>query len=206
MAFEPKVASALSGVSTRRLSYWRGTRILVPEVSSDRPYLYSYRDLIALRTFAYLRGDRSLQSIRQALRTLKAIGEDDHLSAYRLVAQGKRSIVLIKDESAVDLVERPGHLVTVVKLGDVLRSFPFGHIEVPDLARPRQHISVDPSVRAGHPVVSGTRVPFELVAGLVRDGVPPEEVNQFYPAVDAAAARDAVDFAEYVERASRRAA
>ncbi|MGI5180536.1 DUF433 domain-containing protein [Dactylosporangium sp. CA-152071] len=206
MAYEPKVAAALSGVTTGRLAYWRTTRVLTPEVSSNKPILYSFRDLVALRTFAYLREKRSLQSIRRALRTLAEMGEFGHLSSYRLEQQGKRSIVLVKDDSGVDLVERPGQTLTVVKLGDVLRSFPLGDIEVPELAHPRRNLSVDPAVRGGHPVVAGTRVPYELVAGLVRDGVPPDEIAQFYPTVDAAAARDAVDFAEYVDRAGRRAA
>jgi uncharacterized protein (DUF433 family) len=168
--------------------------------------LYSFRDLIALRTFAFLRGERSLQSIRRALRTLKNIGGTDHLSSYKLVAQGKRSIALVRDEGAVDLVERPGQSLFVVKLGDVLRSFPLGDVEVPNLLQPRRRISVDPEVRGGHPVVKGTRVPFELVAGLVRDGVEPREVADFYPSVSAAAARDAVDFADYVDRTARRQA
>lgn len=206
MAYEPKVAAALSGVSTRRLAYWRRTRVLVPELSVDRPVLYSYRDLVALRAFAYLRGERSLQAIRRALRTMADMGETEHLSSYRLVSQGRRSIALVKDDGAVDLVERPGQALTVVKLGDVLQSFPVGDIEVPNLARPRQNISVDPAVRGGHPVVTGTRVPFELVAGLVQDGVPPEDVAQFYPSVGAEAARDAADFADYIERTARRAA
>ena len=134
------------------------------------------------------------------------IGETEHLSSYRLVSQGRKSIALVKDEGAVDLVERPGQALTVVKLGDVLQSFPVGDVEVPNLAHPRRNISVDPGVRGGHPVVTGTRVPFELVAGLVRDGIPPEDVAQFYPSVDAGAARDAADFAEYVERTAGRAA
>src|SRR5437660_874568 len=124
MAFEPKLAAALSGVTTRRLTYWRATRILAPEVSVDHPVLYSFRDVVALRTFAYLRGDRSLQAIRRALRTLVDMGETEHLSSYRLESQGKKSIALVKDEGAVDLVERPGQTLTVVKLGDVLQSFP----------------------------------------------------------------------------------
>src|SRR2546421_12246649 len=116
MAYEPKLAAALSGVTTRQLTYWRTTRVLVPEVSANRPVLYSFRDLVALRTFAYLRGDRSLQSIRRALRTLADMGETDHLSRYRLESQGRRSIALVKDQGAVDLVERPGQRLTVVKL------------------------------------------------------------------------------------------
>lgn len=130
MAYEP------------RLAYWRATDVLVPEISATRPVLCSFRDLVALRTFAYLRGERSLQSIRRALRTLVDIGETEHLSGYRLVAQ-------------------PGQALTVVKLGDVLRSFPLGDVEVPNLGHPRRHVSVD-----------------------------------------AAGARDAYDFAEYVRRAA----
>jgi uncharacterized protein (DUF433 family)/DNA-binding transcriptional MerR regulator len=202
MAYEPRLAAALSGITTRRLAYWRATRVLVPEISATRPVLYSFRDLVALRTFAYLRGDRSLQAIRRALRTLADIGETEHLSAYRLQAQGEKTIALVKEDGAVDLVERPGQALTVVKLGDVLRSFPLGNIEVPNLARPRRLISVDLSVRGGRPVVAGTRVPYDVVAGLVRDGVTPEDVATFYPSVDAAGARDAYDFAEYVRRAA----
>lgn len=206
MAYEPKIAAALSGITAKRLAYWRRTRVLVPELSTKRPVLYSYRDLVALRTVAFLRDDRSLQRIRQALRTMADIGETEHLASYRLVSQGRRSIALVKDDGAVDLVERPGQTLTVVKLGDVLQSFPLGDIEVPNLARPREHISVDPGVRGGRPVVAGTRVPYELIAGLVHDGVPPEEVATFYPSVDAASARDAADFADYVDRAAKRAA
>jgi len=32
-------------------------------------------------------------------------------------------------------------------------------------------------------VVSGTRVPYDLVAGLVRDGIPPENIKDYYPSL-----------------------
>jgi uncharacterized protein (DUF433 family)/DNA-binding transcriptional MerR regulator len=206
VAYDQRVAAALSGATQGRLNYWRKTRVLVPELSDSRPVLYSFRDLVALRTAVYLRNERSLQAIRKALRTLKNIGETEHLSSYRLVSQGRRSIALVRGDQAVDLVEKPGQTMTVVKLGDVLKSFPLDGIEVPNLLHPRPNISVNPDVRGGHPVVAGTRVPFEVVAELVRDGVQPEKIADYYPSVGAAAARDAVDFAEYVERASRRRA
>jgi uncharacterized protein (DUF433 family)/DNA-binding transcriptional MerR regulator len=206
MAYEPRVAAALTGATLGQLGYWRKTGVLAPELSEARPVLYSLRDLIALRTAVYLRTDRSLQAIRKALQTLHDIGETDHLSSYRLVSQGRKSIALVRDDGAVDLVERPGQSLTVVKLGDVLRSFPLGDVEVPNLLHPRRRLSVDPQVRGGHPVVAGTRVPFELVASLVRDGVAPEKIADFYPSVTAAAARDAADFADYVDRAARRRA
>lgn len=210
MAYEPRMASALSGATVGQLAYWRNGReqILVPEVSAERPVLYSFRDLIALRAFVLLREKRPLQTIRRALNNLREIGEVDHLSRYRLVEQGRKSIALVQDdgEGAIDLVEHPGQQLTVIKLGDVLQSFPLGDMEIPNLTQPRRRISVNPTVRSGHPVISGTRVAYDLIAGLVRDGVPPEEVKDFYPGVNAASARDAVSFADYVDRTARRKA
>lgn len=88
----------------------------------------------------------------------------------------------------------------------MLKSFPFGDIEVPDLRRPRPQISVDPGVRRGQPVVAGTRVSYELVAGLLRDGLPADDVANYYPGVTAEAARDALAFADYVDGRHQRAA
>jgi uncharacterized protein (DUF433 family) len=201
------MAAALSGASLSQLSHWRkrSNPVLVPEISADPP-LYSYRDLVALRTFVYLRRRKrvSLQKIRTALNTLRDLGEIEHLSQYRLVADGK-SIVLVHpdDREPVDLVLRPGQQVLVM-IGDVLRSFAADGFEVPDLRRPREQISVDPQVRGGRPVVSGTRVDFELVAGLVRDGISPDEVHHYYPGVTAQAAADAADFAGDVDRFTQR--
>ena len=66
---------------------------------------YSFRDVLALRAFAILRQDVSLQKIRKALATLKRFGEVEHLSSYSLVAEGD-SIVLVRDgtdDHATDL-------------------------------------------------------------------------------------------------------
>jgi DNA-binding transcriptional MerR regulator len=67
MAYEPRIASALSGATRSQLDYWRRQELLVPEVSATRPVLFSFRDLIALRTFVYLREQRPLQTIRRLL-------------------------------------------------------------------------------------------------------------------------------------------
>jgi uncharacterized protein (DUF433 family) len=211
MSYRPQMAAALSGASVRQLAYWRrpsvsGEPILVPEISAVRPLLYSFRDVVALRTCVYLRRRVSLQRIRVAIDTLHDIGEVDHLSRYKLVVQG-RSVVLIPDDdsAAIDLVDRPGHKMTVVVMADVLRPFKVDEqLTVPDLLHPRRSILVDPDVRGGHPVMSGTRVPFELIAGLVRDGVSFAEIADFYPSVDASAAADAADFADYVDHYDRR--
>ncbi len=203
MSYNPLMTAALSGASLSQLAYWRrpsasGYSVLIPEVSATRPLLYSFRDLVALRTCVYLRQSAPLQRIRRAIATLKQWEDGDtHLSQYTLVAEGQ-SIVLVEDpESAVDLVVRPGQRV-LAGLRDVFEPFRIGEVMVPDLYNPRPELSVDPDVRGGQPVVRDTRVRFDLVADLMRDGVPPEDVAAYYPSVSSAAAVQAFDFSEYV--------
>jgi uncharacterized protein (DUF433 family) len=126
------------------------------------------------------------------------MGELGHLSEYTLVSEDK-SIFLVTKDSAIDLVKRPGQTI-MAEMSDVLGPFVTrGDIEVPALFQPRTHIAVHPDVRSGHPVIAGTRVPYENVAGLVADGIPPEDVRNYYPSVDAPAAADALTFSRYVD-------
>ncbi|WP_405142385.1 DUF433 domain-containing protein [Sphaerisporangium sp. NBC_01403] len=162
-----------------------------------RPVLYSFRDVVALRTCVKLRNDTSLQKIRRALDTLRDdLKERDHLSAYRLITDGG-TIYLMAPDQAVDLVRSKANLV-IHEMVDVLRPFYRDGRHIPDLLRPREHVTVDPAVRGGIPVIKGTRIPYDEVAALLRDGVPAEQISDYYPSVSAPAARDAADFAAYV--------
>jgi uncharacterized protein (DUF433 family) len=203
MTYEPKLAAALSGATMRQLSHWRHAApdkeaVLTPEISSVLPVLYSFRDIIALRTCVQLRDYSSLQQIRKALNTLRGdLGEKDHLSQYTLVGDGT-TIFLVEPDSAVDLVRRRGNVV-IHQIVDVLAPFYREGRSIPALLRPRDHLAVDPAVRGGEPVIAGTRIPSVEVAALVRDGVAPSQIAEFYPGVTADAAIDAQDFADYVD-------
>jgi uncharacterized protein (DUF433 family) len=70
---------------------------------------------------------------------------------------------------------------------------------VPHLLRPRTGLAVVPETQGGTPVIAGTRVPYDAVASLMRDGVPANRIAEYYPAVTAEAAGDALDFARYVD-------
>lgn len=202
MAYPPYLTAALSGATLGQLAHWRrATRagsVLVPEISATRPILYSLRDVVALRTFVFLRTTTSLQKIRTAIGTLRNLGELGHLSEYVLVAEGA-SIALARQDNVIDLVDLPGQYV-MADMSDVLRPFVNRRdVAIPALLHPRLRIAVDPGVRLGHPVVAGTRVPYENVASLVADGVPANRLRDYYPSVDADAARDALDFATYAD-------
>lgn len=204
MSYPSPVAATLSGASLRQLQYWRAggkSALLAPELPrAGGRVLYSFRDVVALRTFVYLREDISLQRVRRAVETLRELGNTEHLSRYRLQATGK-SIVLVSPDAAVDLVEQPGAQRIAVTLGQVFAPFKNQRgNRVVDLLRPRRNLSVDPETLGGYPVVRGTRVQFDVVASLVRDGIGPGEIKDFYPSVSAPGARDAADFADEVDR------
>ena len=205
MSFTPVVAAALSGASTGQLTYWRSSRtsepLLAPAHHEPRSRVsYSFRDVVALRTFVYLRSrDVPLQRIRKAVASLRQLGHDEHLSEYSLLAMGQDVVWRISADEAIDLTRSPGRGL-LAQMVDIFAPFVNMQSEdVVDLRRPKPGISVDPEVRGGFPVVEGTRVPYDLVASLLDDGLDIAAVSEVYPSVSVGAAQGAADFARYVD-------
>jgi uncharacterized protein (DUF433 family)/DNA-binding transcriptional MerR regulator len=206
MSYSPEVAAALSGASVRQLSYWRSSRsaegpLLKPEFHKPRARVsYSFRDVLTLRAFVYLRAQNvSLQRVRKAVRALRNLGEGEHLSSYRLVVVGREVVWKISADEAVALTGEPGQHV-VAEMVDILAGFTgiSGNPVVP-LLTPEVGVRVDPQVRGGYPVIDGTRVPYDLVAALLTDGMEESDVASFYPAVTPQAALGALAFARHVD-------
>ncbi len=205
MSYPSVVAAALSGASVRQLSYWRSNR------SADGPLLaptfhghkvaYSFQDVVALRTFVYLRAKQvPLQRVRKAVQNLRQLGETEHLSSYTLVAVGKDVVWRISSDVALDLTKNPGHHI-IAEMVDILGAFQNANdrVVVP-LREPKPGLAVDPDIRGGFPVIEGTRVPYDVVSSLVRDGVAPEDIADYYPSVSREAALGARDFDAYVDQ------
>jgi uncharacterized protein (DUF433 family) len=136
--------------------------------------------------FVQLRGDLSLQRVRKVVLWLQQNHPDTHLSAHRVnaVPGGQTAVWVGADGSYVDVVERPGQGGLKIVMDDVFKSFRTraGRF-VPDLAAPADGVSVDPEVRGGYPVIEGTRIPFNIVAGLHADGLQADEIAMLYPSV-----------------------
>jgi uncharacterized protein (DUF433 family)/DNA-binding transcriptional MerR regulator len=215
VAYPTHIAATLSGATLGQLAYWRRAHgdgpLLAPELGRDGGrVLYSFRDVVALRTFVYLRESLPLQRIRKAVHSLRELTADDrgvdrhgfsatHLSQYELYAAGD-SVVWRRPDGFVDLVENPGSYRLQAVMEDVFG--PFRNMQGADvvaLFEPRPNVQVDPDTQGGYPVIKGTRIEFDLVSSLVRDGVRPAEIAEFYPAVTEAAALDAADFADLVD-------
>jgi DNA-binding transcriptional MerR regulator len=176
VAYPVKMAAALSGATVNQLRHWRSVRtgpLLAPEIATAPKVLYSFKDVLALRTCVRLREYASLQKIRGAVQNLRGLGEAEHLASYRLVSDRRGSIQLVTEDEIVNLSSKPGQLQVVAVIGEVIEPF-FARagVLVPHLLTPRPHLAVDPETQGGTPVIADTRVPYDAVAGLMRDGVP----------------------------------
>ena len=116
-------------------------------------------------------------------------------SASRPIDYSFRDVVALR--TCVRLRQR-GNLV-IHQFVEVLQPFYVQGRQIPALLEPREHVQVDPGVRGGEPVISGTRIPYDEVAALLRDGLAADDIGEFFPEVSPAAARDALDFASYVD-------
>jgi Protein of unknown function (DUF433) len=179
MSFPIPISSVLTGATVRgatvrQLAYWRkSTRssepLLIPEGKRSGRYLYSWADVVALRSIVYLRQEKSLPRIRRVVGMLRQLeaGEWTHLSTYRLISTESTIVVKTPSGQLLDLEQQPGTVLEEVLMGDVHAPFETSSgRSVPALERPRPRITVNPAILGGYPVIAGTRVPFDVVAHL----------------------------------------
>lgn len=195
MAFPVELAVVLSGATRSQLATWRREpALLIPEVAQRPKALYSFRDVVALRTMVYLRREVPLQRIRTAFRSLDELDLTEHPSNYQLTSDGD-SVFLVDETGATDLVRRPGQQV-IANLGEVFEPFRnFKGARVVNFIHPRKRLDVQEGRIGGWPTIGGTRVPYDTIANLVAGGeVGYDEVSEYFPTVSADDVEDAVDF------------
>lgn len=194
--FPTDLTSTLSGASVRQLRRWNATGLLVPEVQARRKLLYSFRDVVALRTVVRLRSAAaSLQKVRRAFANMPALDFTEHPSRYQFGTNGKTIVIADVDGNMIDLVKNPGQY-QMHSLAEIFASFTTNRGEVVvDFLRPRERLEIRAGRMGGWPTIANTRIPYDTIANLLADGdISPEGVSYYYPEVDAEAARDALDF------------
>ncbi len=198
MAFPIDLTSVLCGASVHQLRRWRRTIPFIPEARPTLPPLYSFRDVVALRTIMRLRAETSLQKIRTAIQRMPEYGLTEHMSTYMFAVHGK-DVMVDTDEGWLDIVDHPGQY-ELLKLWDIYKPFTTNTgVEVVDFLHPRPHLEVNARKASGWPVVEKTRISYDTIANLIDNvTVFPADVARFYPGVDEAAANDAVSLDKQV--------
>ncbi len=205
-AYSADRAAALAGVPKSTVHYWARQEILVPSVSAERVKLWSYSDLMALRTIDWLRGPKktvegreipatSMPAIKRALRALRdldlSLWSDQDGPAVLVAANGE---VVIQARRLVQPVGAAGSLQVVAgQVVDLTAPFLAGPRRGPDLLRPRPHLRIIPGKLAGAPHVEHTRVETEALASLAERDLPLDAIVELYPFVDRIAIEEAID-------------
>jgi uncharacterized protein (DUF433 family) len=184
--------------------YWARKGHLLPSVS-QKPLLWSYTDLLALRTIYWLRQPKSaferdvpatsMSKVRRALRQLKDL-DLDFFSTLAVTLAGE--IVISADAMPLQLVDGQyldRNLVNIVG--------PFEGLEGtkgPDLLWPRPTVQILPGKISGAPHISGTRVPTQSIDALADRGFSVEQLARIYPFVSRESLCESIDLEAQLKR------
>jgi uncharacterized protein (DUF433 family) len=203
-AYTAERAAALSGVPKSTVHYWSNNDILVPSVSPQRIKLWSYGDLMALRTIYWLRQSKqdpdgreiprtAMKAVRRALREIASLELDlwNEDGAPR-VAVDRSGNIVIGDERGAQ--RAGGQRILDAEMLDLLAPFDSREgLRGPDLNAPRPQLRIVPGKLAGSPHIERTRIETQALAALERRGIENAKIYRLYPMVSTEAVDDAID-------------
>jgi uncharacterized protein (DUF433 family) len=203
-AYSAERAAALSGVPLSTVYYWARKEILVPSVSREKVKLWSFADLLKLRTIHWLAQAKSdehgrfnasaIPNVAEALTELDQLarrvwGEHD---LHRIFVD-RAGHVFIRRAGGV-LVDGSPQGQTSSPFLDVIASFAMiPGLQGPDLLEPRPHLRIVPGKLAGSPHVNDTRIETQAIAALHKRGFDVAAIAALYPVIERAAITEAID-------------
>lgn len=201
--YEAPRAAALAGVPVSTVYDWARKGVVVPSLSQERPKLWSYADLMALRIVYWLRhrklGDEvpasPMPEVRQALESLAADGIDlwdaQPEGPSTPICVDRSGRILLRHAVTTETARRQGVLNDTVL--DLLAPFDDGGGWAPDLRRPAPHLRIVPGKVGGEPHLAHSRLTTATVAALADRGFALADIHRLYPDEDEAGLAEAVD-------------
>ena len=193
-AFSVEQTTALTGLSKRQLFYWDRTGFFPPRFVVDRRRVYSFRDLVGLRTIAILR-ERGvpLQKLREVGRYLHQYS-DTPWSSLAIYEFGGNVYFRTPDSDRIRQANRHEQGVTIElkaiakEMTDTVRR------ATARQATDRGRVAKKRSVMANQPVIAGTRIRTEAIWNFYRDGYSVKEILDQYPSLSEEDVRAAIEF------------
>jgi len=203
-AYPANRAAALSGVPKSTIYYWARKGPLVPSVSG-RPLLWSYTDLLALRTIYWLRHPKkaydreipatSMSKVRKALAALRDLDldlfeEGERRPVVAVTAEGDIAV----NVDALPLQRAEDGQYIQRDLVDLVGPFEgLEGMKGPDLVWPRETVQILPRKVSGAPHVAGTRLPTLSIFALAQRNFDIERIAKIYPFIERKALTDSID-------------
>jgi len=201
MAFTAEHVCRLTGLSNRQVRYWDDTGFFSPTLideHSRRAFgrIYSFRDIVGLRTIAVLRNKRKVPL--QELRRVGAWLQKEHetpWSSLRFALKG-RTVVFIDPGSGVP-IEAKGHgqAVLPIDLQPIANEMGKAAARLRE-RQPGQVGKLDRKRYVVHNawVVAGTRIPTEAIWNFHEAGYSVKAIIAEYPRLVPADVRSAIEF------------
>lgn len=204
-AFSEADVERLTGLASSQLRYWDRTGFFAPAYADEdrrAPHsrIYSFRDVVALRTLALLRRKHkvSLRHLRQAAEKLSRL-EDNLWTKTTLYVLNRR--IIFEDSRSHDVLSGQ-HELPAIPLRKVIADT---RRDIEQLRRrPRDKIGkVERSRRVlrNAPVVAGTRIPTAAIRRLKEDGFTVEQILKEYPDLTADDVEAALRYEESIAAA-----
>lgn len=198
-------AAALSGVPKSTVHYWAREGILVPSVSAERVKLWSYADLLGLRTIYWLRQTKTardgrevprtaMPAVRKALAALRdyELGLWSDEGSPRIAVDRGGQVFLRTDAVALETADG-ARLPAPDWLGLIEPFTTSEQTHGPDLLAPRPTLRIVPGKLAGSPHVAKTRIETIAIAAVADRGIGQEAIRALYPSIAPVAISEALD-------------
>lgn len=207
-AYTAERAAALSGVPRSTLHHWARTGLVPPSVSRSRVKLWSYADLMALRTVYWLRRRKTtelgaeipptgMKLVRAAIERLRQVGEPLWHPERNSIWVDGEGVVHVRGIRGVETAVGQQLLVDEVDLLAPFATEDGG--KGPDLSHPRPTLCIVPGRLSGAPHIEHTRLETRALAALESDGLELTEIQALYPYVTAAQIEDALELERQLE-------
>jgi uncharacterized protein (DUF433 family)/DNA-binding transcriptional MerR regulator len=179
-------ASQIAGVPSRTIYHWAHEDLLVPDFAHETPRMWSYRDLVMLRLFAWFRA-RKMPPERAAAEVarVRSLLAEEAATLSKIRSDGK---VVYLDESVEDVGSSQLAIAEAVMclgqfdlMAPLEKAGPITRLWGPNLIRPTARTSISPWVLAGDPCVRDSRIPTATLFALSYErGLEPLEISFLY--------------------------
>jgi uncharacterized protein (DUF433 family) len=202
LAFTAEHVARLTGLSGGQLRYWDKTGFFVPTLLHDQSQrtfgrIYSFRDVVGLRTIAILRKRHMipLQELRRVGAWLHEREHDTPWSSLRLALAGREVVFFERSTGRAVVPRGKGQYIIEVDLEPIAAEMRGESAKL----RERSSDQVGKVVRNRYVVhnayvIAGTRIPTKAVWRFHQEGYSNEEIIREYPRLTLDDVRAAIEF------------
>lgn len=203
LAFSLDHAARVTGLSTRRIRYWDDTDVLHPSVARDEDggafaRIYSFQDLVGLRTIAQLRDKFgvSLYALRAVADRLR-VHTNTPWSELTFYADGRHLYFIDPETKLMLSAIEPGQIALVDTLNLERVALDTERRAQRLLERSGDQIGAVAQNRyvvRNRPVIAGTRIPTLAISEFHEAGYSVEQILREYPRLTAIDVEKAIQY------------